>query len=251
PAAAAAAPLIFDLGVNDGTDTDYYLRKGYRVVGVEAAPDLVAHLHRRFPAEIADGRFVLLDRVLWQQAGLKIPFHVNLDNNEWSSFDPAIAGRDPSHRVVTHEIESTTYEELVTRFGLPRYIKCDIEGGDVIFCEQLSRSPHRPAFVSAELGRKGTVGLMAQAGYDRFQIVNQGIIPGTRAPAGTREGREVDMTFAHTSSGAFGLDLPADRWLDLEDTIAVLNAFTVVWQKAGHLCAAWADVHATRAEHLG
>jgi hypothetical protein len=30
--------LIYDFGMHDGADTDYYLRKGFRVVAVEADP---------------------------------------------------------------------------------------------------------------------------------------------------------------------------------------------------------------------
>ncbi len=34
--------LVFDIGVNNGEDTAYYLRRGFRVVGVDANPDMVA-----------------------------------------------------------------------------------------------------------------------------------------------------------------------------------------------------------------
>jgi hypothetical protein len=36
--------LIFDFGANDGRDTEFYLLKGYRVVGVEANPQLYLRL---------------------------------------------------------------------------------------------------------------------------------------------------------------------------------------------------------------
>ena len=34
--------LVFDIGLNNGDDTAYYLHLGYRVIGVEANPLLVA-----------------------------------------------------------------------------------------------------------------------------------------------------------------------------------------------------------------
>ncbi len=51
--------LIYDVGVCNGDDSAYYLHKGYRVVGIEANPLLLASIRRRFRSEIADGRYEL------------------------------------------------------------------------------------------------------------------------------------------------------------------------------------------------
>ncbi len=48
--------LIFDVGGNDGADTWYYLRKGFRVVVVEAIPELAETLRNLFKAQIAAKR---------------------------------------------------------------------------------------------------------------------------------------------------------------------------------------------------
>ena len=48
--------LVFDLGMHDGTDTEYYLKKGFRVVGVDANPRLTNSVRERFRSEIADKR---------------------------------------------------------------------------------------------------------------------------------------------------------------------------------------------------
>ncbi len=53
--------LIYDVGVNDGSDTAYYLSRGYRVVGIECSPVMIENLRERFEQEIADGRLVLLN----------------------------------------------------------------------------------------------------------------------------------------------------------------------------------------------
>lgn len=53
--------LIYDVGVNDGEDTAYYLSRGFRVVGIECSPVMVEGLRDRFKDEIADGRLVLLN----------------------------------------------------------------------------------------------------------------------------------------------------------------------------------------------
>jgi len=53
--------LIFDVGMHNGEDTEFYLSRGFRVVGVEANPDLVRGLEKKFAAEIADGRVTIVD----------------------------------------------------------------------------------------------------------------------------------------------------------------------------------------------
>ena len=40
--------LIFDIGFHKGEDTRYYLYRGYDVVAVDAAPDMIAQGKRMF-----------------------------------------------------------------------------------------------------------------------------------------------------------------------------------------------------------
>jgi hypothetical protein len=42
------ADLLYDVGMNNGDDTAYYLYKGFRVVAVEADPVLVEAARERF-----------------------------------------------------------------------------------------------------------------------------------------------------------------------------------------------------------
>ena len=50
--------LVYDVGINGGEDTEFYLRKGYRVVGFEADPMLVDHCRKRFAAALVGGQHV-------------------------------------------------------------------------------------------------------------------------------------------------------------------------------------------------
>ena len=47
--------LIFDFGFHNGDDSDFYLRKGYNIVAIEANPELVnkgiMHSQQRSPEE--------------------------------------------------------------------------------------------------------------------------------------------------------------------------------------------------------
>src|SRR5213593_4023745 len=85
--------LIFDIGVNNGDDTAHYLRRGFRVVGVEANPEMVANCERRFQAEIRAGRLVLLNAALAAEEGVVSFFVSEGHRGMWSSLDPALATR--------------------------------------------------------------------------------------------------------------------------------------------------------------
>ena len=53
--------LIYDVGVNDGSDSAYYLSLGFRVLGIEANPALANRLKDRFAREIEEQRYILLN----------------------------------------------------------------------------------------------------------------------------------------------------------------------------------------------
>ncbi|TIL80880.1 MAG: FkbM family methyltransferase, partial [Mesorhizobium sp.] len=46
------ADLVYDVGMNNGDDTAYYLHRGFRVVAIEADPDLCNGAVSRFGKEL-------------------------------------------------------------------------------------------------------------------------------------------------------------------------------------------------------
>ena len=53
--------LVYDVGLHKGEDTDFYLRKGYSVIGIEANPKLIASATTCFQDAIARGRLHLIE----------------------------------------------------------------------------------------------------------------------------------------------------------------------------------------------
>lgn len=49
------ANLIFDVGLHRGEDTEYYLKKGFRVIGFEADAELIKYCRQKFATEIQNG----------------------------------------------------------------------------------------------------------------------------------------------------------------------------------------------------
>ena len=61
--------LIYDIGMNNGDDTAYYLQRGFRVIAVEANPALVSQAIQRFEREVAEDRLVVLNVGIAEQPG--------------------------------------------------------------------------------------------------------------------------------------------------------------------------------------
>jgi FkbM family methyltransferase len=206
--------LVFDLGLHHGNDTDFYLRKGFRVVAVEANPQLCVRARRRFAAEIDAGRLVIIDKAVDREGGRAAAFHLRTDKDDWSSLDSWHAHRD-GQKSETIEVETTTLQALVSEHGLPYYLKCDIEGADAFVVDQIGQLPQKPRYVSVEASGEFVRGL-DQSGYRRFQLVNQGwhhLFPPPRPP---REGTFASCDFTAHISGLFGRELPLAGWCDAE-----------------------------------
>jgi FkbM family methyltransferase len=227
--ATCVADLIYDVGMHRGEDTDYYLRKGFRVVGFEADPELVRHCRQRFAAPIESGRLTLVEGAVVESppgpAGT-IRFHRNLDLSVWGtvSDDWAARNRRLGTRVETIEVPVVDFAAALARYGVPYYLKIDIEGADLACLAALRGSSARPAYVSLESEKVDHRRLMAEfdvltsLGYDAFQLVQQESIPGSMAPLPGAEGSALDYRFENGASGPFGADLP-DAWLTREEAM--------------------------------
>jgi FkbM family methyltransferase len=211
---------IFDIGLHEGCDTEFYLRKGFRVIALEANPQLAAVVASRLAEDVAAGRLVILNKAVAERAGEAIPFYVRSDKDGWSSIYRHVAERD-GKASTRFDVEAVTIDDLFADYGVPYFVKCDIEGAESLVLTQIAASPVRPRFVSVEcFGNAGSemVDLLLGAGYSHFQIVNQSYLKLSKPPYPAREGAYVPMTFHGKMSGLFGEELKPDFWVGA-DTI--------------------------------
>src|SRR5688572_26149772 len=113
--------LIYDLGVHHGDDTEFYLRKGFQVIGVEADPMQYESVRNHLSEYIQDGRLTLLNVGIWESRG-SLTFYRNLDNDHWSSFDANYGCREGS-RFEQLKIPCVLIEDLLLKYGVPYYMK--------------------------------------------------------------------------------------------------------------------------------
>ena len=209
---------VFDLGLHNGDDTSFYLQRGFRVVAVEADTELCEDCRERFGRQIRDGDLHIVNKAVAEDDGKSVEFLISSLNTEWSSVRPypEMLGEAPKKVIV----ETTTLRALIAEFGLPHYIKCDLEGSDAIFCRQLAKEKRKPDFVSVEATSLELLALLAASGYDTFQLTNNA--KARRFPSRTRFDNpvygEARARFAGHCSGEFGFDLPADKWISFEET---------------------------------
>lgn len=162
--------LIYDVGMNNGDDTAYYLARGYRVVAIEANPVLAEECAKRFAAEVADGRLIILNVGVGEQEG-EFPFWICETVSEWSSFNRGVASRDGSaHHPLS--IPCKQFSSILAEHGVPFYLKIDIEGNDMLCLHDLAKGD-LPKYVSLEAAIPDPIDHLAPLGYTSFKCISQ------------------------------------------------------------------------------
>jgi FkbM family methyltransferase len=162
--------LVYDVGMNNGDDTAYYLALGFRVIAIEANPELVAKAKFRFLREITAGRLSVLNLGIAPREG-QLPFWICETNTRWSSFDRSFAswGDSPTHQI---KVPCVRFESIIRQYGVPFFCKIDIQGNDYLCLEGFH--PHEvPPFISIEATDSQWLDLLHALGYSRFKCISQ------------------------------------------------------------------------------
>jgi len=270
--------LIFDIGMNNGDDTAYYLACGYEVVAVEANPQFCESARGRFSTEVGDGRLTVRNIGISSHVG-DLTFWVS-ERSEWSSFDKDLATRlaVPASPMT---ISTMRLCDLLNEYPPALYVKIDIEGSDSDAIRTLKHCSSPPSYISFE-GHPAAatdIQLLSQLGYCAFKFVRQNDWRETttdnmrwhsrkrkiRAFAANHSllqkglshvrPRQVEANgwqFPAGSSGPLARELPG-RWMDITETLAVVNhrrALDSTFEIDGP-GAEWWDIHAARHEQIG
>jgi FkbM family methyltransferase len=129
-----ASKLIIDIGMNDATDTLYFLHRGYTVVAVEADPTLVARVSNRpaIKAAIDAGRLIIEQKAIGSSDEGEITFYKRLDSNgEQSSIHKSACETNSIQKTVPkcdiYTVPLVTCVGLVrkykSKFGVPWFLK--------------------------------------------------------------------------------------------------------------------------------
>jgi FkbM family methyltransferase len=218
--------LVYDVGMHLGEDSAYYLKKGFRVVGFEGNPNLVAACRSRFAREIVEGRLKIVAGAISKDTDTETTTFYVHSVTTWGTTEADWVERNLPHgesRAIV--VPTVKFEDELRASGIPYYMKVDIEGADRLCFEALAQFVNRPTYVSLESEKNDFGALLAELdllerlGYDRFAAVQQEYIE--RRPITTRDlaGRPFAHTFEAAASGPFGEDLEAP-WEDREGIVA-------------------------------
>jgi len=216
--------LIYDVGMHKGEDTDYYLKKGFKVIAFEADPFLATQCRARFDKEIQNEQLIIvegaiIDVPLGKEMKSTVKFFKNKDNSVWGTVAEDWALRNEhlgtSNEII--EVATIDFAECLRKYGIPYYLKIDIEGMDTICLKSLSNFELKPDYISIESDKvsfgnlEEEFRLFTNLGYSNFQTVNQSTISKQKEPKQSQAGSFLNYHFLEGSSGLFGKDLP-DNW---------------------------------------
>jgi FkbM family methyltransferase len=218
-----APDLIFDVGSHRGEDSEFYLKKGFRVVAIEADPELAGAARERFRQSIADGQLHIVEGAIAEGCGTTAFF--KSDNSVWGTVQPQWALRNSMLGAHSRSIDVPIVDigSVFQQFGVPYYAKLDIEGNEYVILNALKSSREKPKFISIESDKRSYRKLVLELrtlrllGYTRFKIVQQAEMEGTTATERDRTGRLFSHRFSKGASGRVGHDLPG-RWLSFQET---------------------------------
>ena len=227
-------PLVYDVGMNNGDDAAYYLKKGYDVVGIDAHAGLCQQCTMRFAAEIAQGRMRVINVGVGAEEGTLEFYHNDLED-PISTFLPNY-WTDRSWRKPV-PVAVRTLSSIIRECGEPYFVKIDVEFLDHVVLIELLRAGILPRYVSAEAQLIDVYCALVTMGYESFKLVEGKTIPQTFRDRELRahDGTVFRHEFSAVSSGPFADDLPGE-WLDKDQVLRQLLGIGL----------GWVDLHARR-----
>src|SRR5260370_15395757 len=211
--------LIYGVGVHKGEDTEVYLKKGFRVVAIEAMPEFCESISNRFSEYVKSGALSVVNLAVSNSPG-DISFYVDDRVSEWGTTNEDWSERNKNFgagvgRALT--IRAAKLADILKEHGIPRYCKIDIEGNDLEALASLENLSELPQFVSIESDKSSWKKLIEEfetferLGYRKYRIIDQSLVYMQKCPTAPKEGKFVDWRFKNGSSGLFAKEL-AGTW---------------------------------------
>jgi FkbM family methyltransferase len=231
--------LVYDIGAHLGEDVDLYRKLGYDVVAVEANPALADKLRTRFADDIAGGHCTVVECAVAETAGTAT-FYVNDHLSVWGTLEAWRNERnlEMGTSSVAIDVECRPLADLFAEYGVPDFVKIDVEGVDAQVVQSMLDAPRVPRMLSMESSENSIDDVAAELdvlyrlGYREFKVVRQGLhrLRGTRWRSVS--GTVVHHAFSSASSGP-PPDLVRGRWLTREQALAKYRRVYVVYRLLG------------------
>ncbi len=235
--------LIYDVGLHLGEDTAYYLKKGFDVVAFEADPELISRCKKRFSKVISTGQLTIVEGAIVDKEQLKeqaVSFYQNKDLSVLNTVvqDQSIKFKELGSNTEIIEVPTINFSECLKKYGIPYYLKIDIEGMDIVCLKALLDFEKRPAYLSMESEKidfkklTEEFELLEKLGYNSYQIINQADVSSLHEPENTKEGQFVGYEFKMGASGLFGSDFRTN-WVSKQQALRTYKKIFYSYQLWG------------------
>jgi FkbM family methyltransferase len=220
--------LIYDVGAHKGEDTEFYLKKGFHVIAIEAMPEFCESISSRFEEHVKSGALMVLNLAVSNVPG-NVTFYADESTTVWGTTNLSWVERNKrmgGGKGRTFTIGTAKLAEIMKDHGIPRYCKIDIEGNDLEALASMESLTEPPPLVSIESDKTSWTNLIKEfetferLGYRKYKVVDQSLIWMQKCPGIAKEGRFVDWQFEEGSSGLFGHELPG-TWMTALEAIEV------------------------------
>ena len=150
-----------------------------------------------------------------------------------------IGGRGDRYKEI--RVNTVTLDTLLKKYGVPYYLKIDIEGRDNAAVSAMGELKDRPRYVSVETG-PGPEWLdnLYTLSYRRFKLLDQTKVQQSVCPCPALEGKFVKHCFRAGSSGPFGEETPGE-WKSYAEVRKEWMDYLALPQDDKNL---WYDIHA-------
>lgn len=177
--------LIYDVGMHKGQDTDFYLKKGFRVIGFEANPENAAFCRNRFAKAIEDKKLEIVEGAITEDFSgngqSTVKFFRNEDHSLWGSTSEDWAYRNEvmgtSNQMI--EVKAIDFGKCIEKYGVPFYMKADIVGSESVCLRAMQKFENQPDYLSIRSEKvifrrlENEFDLLETLRYDQFKAVQQ------------------------------------------------------------------------------
>ena len=233
--------LIYDVGLHRGQDTDYYLKKGYRVIAFEANPENAAFCRQKFTEAISTGQLIIVEGAIVSHSSLsekinKTSFYRNLNSSLWGSTCGEWAYRNEVMGTANEiiEVAAVDFAECLEKYGIPFYLKADIVGSEKICLQALLEFENKPDYISIRSEKVifekllEEFKLLQELGYDKFKAVQQDVT-NWQVPLKSNNGKSDIYTFQEGASGPFAEETEGN-WKNYEQVLKdYRRIFVLYW----------------------